>query len=323
MTTARRQLIDADSTPYYHCISRCVRRAFLCGVDDISGNCYEHRRGWIEDKLFELQQIFAIDIAAYSIMSNHFHLILHIDKQQALAWSIDEVLDRWLKLFKGSALIQRYRRGDKLSEAEAAMLSAVAEEYRERLMSISWWMRLLNESIARKANAEDNCKGHFWESRFKSQALLDEAALLSCMTYVDLNPIRTKLAKTPETSDFTSVKARIQQVLKGRKTNKSLLPFIGNEHINQAKGIAFSLEDYLTLVDQTGRVIREDKRGFIDNQCASILNRLGLDEETWLANTQHFHTRFKCVAGNQAAMQQAAEHFDKRWFQTPLLRSST
>ncbi len=265
MTTARRQLVDADSTPYYHCISRCVRRAFLCGADDISGNCYEHRRGWIEDKLFELQAIFAIDIAAYAIMSNHYHLVLHIDKQRAMNWSIDEVLDRWLQLFKGGSLIQRYRRGDKLSEAEVAMLSTVAEDYRERLMSISWWMRILNESIARKANAEDNCKGHFWESRFKSQALLDEAALLSCMAYVDLNPIRANMAKSPETSDFTSVKARIQQVLQGHTNNKLLMPFIGNEHINQGKGIVFSLEDYLTLIDQTGRVIREDTRGFIDN----------------------------------------------------------
>jgi hypothetical protein len=71
-------------------------------------------------------------------------------------------------------------------------------------------MGRLNEFIARAANKEDKVKGRFWESRFKCQVLLDEAATVSCMVYVDLNPIRAGMAGTPEESDFTSIQERIR-----------------------------------------------------------------------------------------------------------------
>ncbi|NDO76596.1 transposase, partial [Shewanella sp. SE1] len=147
MTTARRQLIDAESTPFYHVINRCVRRAFLCGEDALSGRSYEHRRGWIVDKIRQLSSIFCIDVCAYAVMSNHYHLVLKIDLAAQQSLSPFEVIERWTGLFSGN----------------------------------SWFMRCLNEDIARKANREDSCKGVFWEGRFKSQALLDEQALLACM----------------------------------------------------------------------------------------------------------------------------------------------
>jgi hypothetical protein len=71
-------------------------------------------------------------------------------------------------------------------------------------------MKCLNQPIAKMANKEDNCTGHFWEARFKSQALLTEEALITCMAYVDLNPIRALMANTPETSEHTSIKERIK-----------------------------------------------------------------------------------------------------------------
>ena len=212
MPRPRSTLVSLDATPYYHRISRCVRRAFLCGEDFVSGKSFEYRRGWIEQRLLELADIFAIDIAAYAVMSNHYHVVLHIDRNTAQGWSEREVIDRWHRLFNGSMLSQRYAQGETLGKAELNALSVQIEEWRQRLVSISWFMRCTNERIAREANKEDDATGRFWEGRFKSQALLDEKALAACMAYVDLNPIRAALANSPETSEFTGVKDRIDDL---------------------------------------------------------------------------------------------------------------
>ena len=103
-----------------------------------------------------------------------------------------------------------------------------------------------------------------WEGRFKSQALLDEAALTACMAYVDLNPIRAKMANTPEDSDHASVQKRLTYA-KDVKQAKKLLRFAGVPRQIMPKGLPFELKSYLELVELTGRVIREDKRGYIDN----------------------------------------------------------
>ncbi|MDV7105847.1 transposase, partial [Vibrio sp. TH_r3] len=76
MTTARSQQVCIDATPYYHCISRCVRRSFLCGYDAFSQTSYEHRRDWIESRIKALTTVYCIDICAYAVMSNHYHLVV-------------------------------------------------------------------------------------------------------------------------------------------------------------------------------------------------------------------------------------------------------
>ncbi len=180
---------------------------------------------WIEGRLLALADAFCIDICAYAIMSNHYHVVLHINANKAKRLTQYEVVERWLVFHQGPSLIQRFVQGDGLSEAEVERCSDIIEAWRERLTSISWFMRLLNQHIALQANREDKCTGHFWESRFKSQALLDEKAVAAVMAYVDLNPIRASIAETPETSEYTSVKVRIESLKKEENTAPCLYPF--------------------------------------------------------------------------------------------------
>ena len=294
MPKPRYSQISLADTPYYHCVSRCVRRAFLCGTDFLSGQCFEHRRQWIEDKIIALSDIFALDVCAYAVMSNHYHIVLYINRDLVESLDFYAVIDRWHKLFKGNMLSQRFLMGEQLTTAERDVLTETVTVWRERLMDISWFMRVLNESIARDANKEDHCTGRFWEGRYKCQALLDESALLACMAYVDLNPIRACMANTPEASDHTSIQRRIK--IKPQ-TQTNLFPFVGNPRKDMPAGLPFQLIDYLQLVDWTGRIIRDDKRGAIDEKMPPILNRLQQDKESWLYLTTHFESRFKRFVG--------------------------
>ena len=171
MTRPRSALISLADTPWYHVVNRCVRRAFLCGHDAHTGQNFEHRRGWVETRIRELSSVFAIDVAAYAVMSNHYHIVLRVDAERNRAWSDEDVLRRWTQLFTGPLLVQRYllpAMRALMGEAELAKVHEMAETYRARLFDLSWYMRVLNESIARQSNAEDGVKGHFWEGRFKS-----------------------------------------------------------------------------------------------------------------------------------------------------------
>ena len=105
MTLPRSALVSVQATPYYHCIGRCVRRAFLCGEDVFTGRSFEHRRGWIVERLALLSSVFAIDVAAYAVMSNHYHVVLRINADLASSWSVDEVLRRWCSLFAGNPIV--------------------------------------------------------------------------------------------------------------------------------------------------------------------------------------------------------------------------
>ena len=309
MPQPRKSQISLIDTPYYHCVSRCVRRSFLCGKDKFTGQSYEHRRAWVEKRLLFLASVFAIDICAYAVMSNHTHVVLCVDKELADSWSMKEVIRRWHQMYQGTLLSQKYQRGDELSKSELLSLEETVTIYRQRLYDISWLMRNLNEHIAREANKEDNCTGRFWEGRFKSQALLDETAVLACMVYVDLNPIRVKMDTTPETSKHTSIQKRIHALIKGEQPKK-LMRFVGNHRQDMPKGIAYSLIDYCELVDSTGRCIRDDKVGYIEQHHSPILERLGLNSEQWLTLATEFEQHFSTAVGSEQMLQQFKQHTD-------------
>jgi len=306
MTRPRKALISLSDTPYYHITSRCVRRAFLCGVDHYSGQSYEHRRQWVVDRIRLLSSLFAIDVCAYAVMNNHYHLVLKVCPEQLEELSDDEIMERWCALFKGPLLIQNYRSGEDLKPYERSAISEIVNVWRSKLANISWFMRCLNQPIARKANLEDKCTGKFWESRFSSQALKSEEALISCMAYVDLNPVRAGISDTPEASGYTSFRERIesefdlQQAIDNQTEGgdlfdfktplKPLLSFENSLNDKEQAGLLFDFKDYLSLVDWTGRITRSDKRGKIDEHLPPILARLQITVDQWRINTSQFES---------------------------------
>ena len=282
--------------------------------------------------------MYAIDICAYAVMDNHYHVVLHVDKDRALAWSHEEVVERWMQLYKGDILVdQLLRNPTEIDKTTLNKVEKIIEHWRERLFGIDWFMRGVNETIARMANEEENCKGRFREGRYKSQALLDETALLSCMAYVDLNPIRAAKEKDLIESDFTSIQQRLFDYVK-RKSNKNeseqklvanirqqrelkkelalddlpeakLMPFDGSSHTSIHNALPFTRQDFFELVDTTRRAIREGKRGFIPSEIPLILSRFNIDPDSWVEHIVQFEQRFGRAVGSREKLREFAQKF--------------
>ena len=324
MTKPRSQLIDLQQTPYYHCINRCVRRSFLCGEDHLTGKNYEHRKGWIVERLALLSRIFTIEVASYAIMSNHYHVVLRVDKDSAHKLNDEQVAKRWRKLYHWPLLVDNYLKGQ-TDVAESNKAQQIIQTWRHRLYDISWFMRCLNEYLARKANKEDNCTGRFWEGRYKSQALLGEAAVLTCMTYVDLNPIRAGIAKTPETSDHTSVQQRITSINQSSKRKKSktadsppkvrLMPLVKQRNDKHPNAIGYTLKDYLELIDWIGRGKRDNKRGLINERTPPILQRLELNAEDFIEHVLTYEDKnfYPIAMGPLDKIKNLAKHWKQKF----------
>ncbi len=309
MTVPRNEIFIAEKPCYYHCWSRCVRRAFLCGFDALSGKSFEHRRAWVEFRLKYLVSIFAVEVAAYAIMSNHMHSVVRNRPDIAKLWSPEEVSRRWRMLFPK----RRNKDGSPCppSPEEIQVITAqsrLVKTYRERLSSISWFHRCLNENIARRANKEDECTGRFWEGRFRSERLDTTAAVVACSVYVDLNPIRAGLAVSLEKSHFTSIKARIYKQVKKIPANTAP-PLLAVADLSENQ---LSELEYLKLVDETGGLVRQGK-GSIPNHISPILDRLGIESDYWLEVNKNKPKLFRRVIGSVTALRKAAKKMGKRW----------
>lgn len=311
MTIARRKQFCPELTPYYHCVSRCVRRSFLCGKDKLTRKDFSHRRGWIEQHLLLLSEVFCIDIAAYAIMSNHYHVVLMVNQAKLDALSDDHVIERWRRLYKGPEVVQRYLDGEVLTGIEIQQLKETVAQWRNHMINISRFMGNLNQTIARWANKEDKCKGRFWEGRFKMQALLDSAALLAAMCYVDLNPVRAKIAKTPETSPYTSIWKRLHA------KDCGLMPFTNEDKQDAAQSkrteLPINFKDYLVLLDCTGRVIKKGKHGSISPTADPILERLGYTSDRWVKAQKPEHSWVQKATGNIDAIKEYCKAMGQRW----------
>ena len=324
---ARGEYVDPWEVQIIHAVQRCVRRGFLCGKDVMTGKSFEYRRAWIRERMEFLASVFAIDCLTYTVLSNHLHVVLRSRPDVVREWSDDEVARRWLRLYP-----QRRDAQKQPMEPEPHEISMITgdkkrlTEVRQRLSDVSWWMRCLAEKIARQANKDDQCTGRFWEGRYKAQLILDEPSLLACAAYVDLNPVRAAIAKTPEDSEFTGAKDRIDD-LKQREAESSqthdwersrrraksgwLAPIEINERIDSTgadlnptgrrasqKGfLPISLSEYLDLLDWTGRQVNRKQRGSIPANLAPILERIGIDTSGWCDLVKKFGKLFKRAAG--------------------------
>ena len=269
-----------------------------------------------------LTEVFPMQICAYAVMSNHYHIILHVDADQVKTWSEEEVLRRWSKLFVDP------KNPDPVKYRQYKNRVYNLKKLRQRLTEIGWFMRCMNENIARESNREDNCKGRFWEGRFKSQALLDEGALLTCMTYVDLNPIRAGMCEKPEDSDFTSIQERIHQYWsKTQQKPKKVAQYQEQQASPLGKGMVkfalkssndqlelpISRKEYFELLDWTGRILRHNKKGKIPDKLKPILQRLDLNETEWIASLKNFRHRFFQAIGHIHKLNSYARRRKKHW----------
>ncbi len=304
MTIARAHLIDPAVTRWYHCVTRCVRRAFLLGEG------LNDRKQWIDQRIAELAQIFSIAVGGFSVMDNHLHVLVRLDPEVAAAWSDEEVVRRWGRLFPPR---DKLRQPIPVSNAWVEWRlkdAAWVAKARERLQSLSWFMKCLKEPLARLANRQDKTRGFFFEGRFKSVAILDDESLLATCDYIDLNPVAAGIAQVPETSKHTSIKERVDHVeAKGRREDLKaarkgsvagsaasagledahwLCPIEDRRRIDSSReGMieGFSLGSYLLLVDYSGRLFREGK-AMISREVAQIFERIGTTAETWQARLE-------------------------------------
>jgi REP element-mobilizing transposase RayT len=250
--------------------------------------------------MLSLSQAFAINVCAYSVMSNHSHLVLHVDVERGMNWTMEEVLLQWHMAFKGTALTRAYLSGKNLTQAQLKTVANTARVYQARLMSISWFMRALNEGIARKANKEEGCTGRFWEGRFKSQALLDEVAVIACMVYVDLNPVRAGMARALKTSSYTSIRRRLQHALQDRQA-PHLMPL--HEQSDNGKSVLnISLKNYLELVESTCRNILSKEEKAEEKSPLVYLKERNVNVRDWFQITTKFGALFKGAVGSESSL---------------------
>ena len=313
MATPRSQLIDLESTPFYHVTSRCVRRAFLTGQDHETGKNFSYRKAWVVERIKLLANVFGIDICAYAVMSNHYHIVLKVSHERIKSLSIDELLGRWEKVFPRDAARIR----SMLLCASSSIINDIVNDLSEKLSDISWFMRCLNEYIAKKANKEDGVRGRFWDGRYYSQALLDNAAVLASMTYVDLNPIRAKTASTPENSDFTSIQDRIKAYTDVKVQPKHLVSLGLDKQSRPCNNaiystIDISLKEYLQLVDYMGRIVRADKRGSIPESLSPILERISVKKSGWMKFVGSIEKGFHYAVGSAQKIREFVPTLKKR-----------
>ena len=319
MTYPRYQLVPPDEPGFYHCHSRCVRRCFLCGKDSQTGKDYEHRRQWLEDLIEKHSRCFAVSIYSYSIMHNHFHIALYIDPSAPENWPAREVAQRWLKVFPGALKNARTEEEkNEVIDTIAADDDRIAE-LRGRLGNLGWFMRSISQPLARRANIEDECTGRFWEGRFKVQALLDQRAVLSCMTYIDLNPVRAKLCDQLADCAHTSIQKRIRAHLSSVAIDPSsaeqpLRPiFSGLKKVDHTL-LPISISRYIELTQWTGEQLWPGKSGRLKSSHGPAQESLLSEKQKlWLRQVKATESAYARAIGSVESLIRKAASMNQAW----------
>ncbi|WP_299490987.1 transposase [uncultured Shewanella sp.] len=332
MTECRKKLIHINSTPYYHISNHCVRGTYLIKEDNQynkNGKLDQHRAQWFLDRLIQLSTIFCIDICAYSILPNRYHLVLKVNISTAKHLTLIQVMKRWKQIFNLPPLANKYANQEVLSTAEKESLDELKLQWRERLTNISWFMRCLNETVSRKINKEEKCKGAFWQGRFKSQALLDSPALLACIMFVDLAPIRAQLTQSLENDYFTSINLRLSAFNQAQAEAEiydvdhndlaivqqptTLLPLDHMTRSGEKVHIPFHLPDYIELIIWTHRGIIQNKIPTNPIPTPRLLTLLSIKKKDWIETCRHFSHHYSHVAGSWSKMCEFSHQFNGKW----------
>ena len=246
MATPRALLVDPDQALNYHLVSRCVRRSWLCGWDKSQGKDFSHRKSALQARLFRLVRCFAVELYGFAVMSNHFHLVVRYDPLACAHWSAEEVAERWVAAVAPPGLLDDDQ--SRLAQVQALCAeSKEIERVRRRLGSLSAFMQHLKQPIARQANQEDGVSGHFFEQRFYSGALLSEAAVLAAMAYVDLNPVRARIAEDIEQCEHTSIAERLLENSPER-LRQLLSPIVSGLASDEHLTLSITLSDYIAAL---------------------------------------------------------------------------
>ena len=343
----RRDKIDPREVQIIHAVSRTTRACWLFGDDPSSGKNYDHRKGWIEGLIKRFAACFAIDVLSYSVLSSHHHQMLRSRPDVAREWDDTEVARRWLMICPE----RKDNDGNPLPPSESELnkirnCPERLEEIRLRLSDVSWWMRLLNQRVAQRANKEDGGKGRFFEDRFKGIPVIDEESVLACAVYVELNWIRACMAETLEMSDYTSAQRRIEalkaethapvvsdEVQRDRQqlADSFLAPVDLCEAVGvpgpQASGngarcsnkgfLPMTCPAFLELLDWSARQMASGKRGRTDEALPPILLRLGLSPTVWLELVANFDDLFTTMAGLPEHIDQERGKHTGRRFHVP------
>lgn len=333
---ARSKLIDPAESQVIHCVQHCVRRATLLGDNPITGKDCCHRKEWVRERLQLLASVFGIDCLTYAVQSDGFHLVLRSRPDVVKSWKDEEVARRWLQLFRKNC-----GENDASAEPTEKEIKKLTRSkkglaiLRERLGNISWWMRCLSENIARRANKEDECRGRFWDGRFKAQLLLDDEAILACAAYVDVAPVRAAFADPTEEKTLSGCDDRLRDSrqskrrhAKSRSRKRSRRKQRGNwlggfqlaprpEAPIRKELPPKALTAYQKLITWTRARVRDKTSGRVPIEVKKILSSLSLEADQWIELISRFDDIFGRAVGTADSLRREAANRDQDWMNAP------